>query len=184
MMKIVLSVLLMAGFSAASHELDREQTVSPQQIQKAKELPQTIVVRVSKKDPSQVEVVHLKEKLAAGKKVANLKFEKMAMNAEVTGLAYDSGNELDARSSTSSWSFGIYYQPSYSYARPYTRSYSRYDYGYRRPAYDYDYSYRRPAYRSSYYEPTYNYYGYRYNYRSYYSYSDSNYYYDYCAWYY
>lgn len=105
-------VAMFAVPAAFAHELDGAQTVvqkpSAEQIAKSAGIPQTTVVRVSKKDPSQVEVVFLKEKLAAGQKVANLNFEKMAVDGEKTGIAYTAKDELDATSSTSTWSFGYY----------------------------------------------------------------------------
>ncbi len=184
MKMLALSALIAISSIAVAHELDNVQPVSQQQIEKAKEIPGTIVIRRAKNNPQEVAVVHLKDKVKPGTKLTSLQFEKMALNAEKTGIAYDSKNELDARSSTSSWSFGIYYNPGYNYYRPsyYSNSY-RYGAGY---GSGYGYSnnyYGRSAYYS-YYQPSYNYSGYRYNYQAYYSYSDRYYNYDYCSWYY
>ncbi|MBX3020276.1 MAG: hypothetical protein KF799_01260 [Bdellovibrionales bacterium] len=115
----VLSLALVFGTAAVASELDNERTVaaapaapSADQIAKAAALPQTTIVRVSKTDPNKMEVVFLKDKLAAGKKLKGAKFEELALNnektlASKTGIAYASAaDELDGSSSTSSWSFG------------------------------------------------------------------------------
>lgn len=181
MSKLVCALVFAMSLPAFAHELDSERTVSAEQVEKAQNLPQTTVVRVSKTDPNDVQVVHLNEKLPAGKKVENLKFEKVALNAEVSGLAVNSGNELDATSSTSSWSFGYYGYNNYN------RGYVGYGYGrgygYGVRTYGYTRPYYAPTTYSPYYYPTYRYAGYSYNYAPYWSYSDSVYNYAYCDWY-
>lgn len=177
MKMLALSTLIAISSVAVAHELDNVQPVSQHQIEKAKEIPGTIVIRRAKNNPKEVAVVHLKDKVKPGTKLTSLQFEKMALNAEKTGIAYDSKNELDARSSTSSWSFGLYYNPGYNYYRPsYYSSTYRYTGAYSRSGYY--------GYGNSYYQPSYSYSGYRYNYQAYYSYSDRYYDYDYCGWYY
>lgn len=187
MKHLLIAAVLAATPAALAHELDGEKTVSAQQIDRAKELPATTIVRISKNDPSQVEVAFVKDPVRAGDKVQNLKFEKMAMNAEKTGLAYDANNELDATSSTSSWVFaaGGFRRPWYGYAgyRPWVGG----GYGYPN-AYYYN-SYYSPYYRPMYtpyynaaYYPSYAYAGYTYNYYPYYTYADAGYNYAYCGW--
>jgi len=203
MNKLILALALVAGSAATAHESDVVSTVTQQQIEKAKELPQTVVIRRNLKDPKDVAVVHLGEKLAPNTKLSKAQFEKIALNAEVTGIAFDSTNEKDARSSTSSWAFGVYGRGPYggvvaagAWGRP------GYGYGgaavYARPGYGYGggYGYNDGYYGGGYaygygggggcynncYAPVYNYGGYQYNYASYYSYQSAGYAYDYCGW--
>jgi hypothetical protein len=175
---IALALVLSQGVLA--HELDNEAQLTAKQIELAKDLPQTVVIRTDKKT-GETEVVHLKEKLAPGKKVANLKFEKIAMNAEVTGIAFDSKNEKDITSSTSSWGFAIggWGRRGYAYggASPYYRGYYGYNggyyggYGYYNPYYTSYYN--NCGYYNNCYYPNYNYYGVNYGYTPYYGYSDN-----------
>lgn len=184
MKKLILTAVFLASPLAFAHELDDERTVADQEVLKAKELPATLVVRTSKADPTKVEVVHLDKKVEAGTELDQLSFEQLALNAEFPGTEFDSTNELDARSSTSSWSFGLYYNPGYS------RSYNRYyrktsSYYSRRSSRYYDYCYGYNDCYSDYsYYPRYRNSGYNYNYRRYYAYSDAYYNYDCYDWYY
>src|SRR5689334_14514231 len=92
---------------ALAHELDVEaKHTDPIAIEKSKALPGTVIVKTNKSDPNDVQVAFVKEKLKPGQKVKNLKFEKIARDAEKVGIAYDSGNELDVTTSTASWGFG------------------------------------------------------------------------------
>lgn len=189
MKNLFIAAILAATPAALAHELDSEQASVPaQQMEKAKDLPATVVVRVSKTDPTKIEVAHLNKPVRAGKKISKLSFEKMAMNAEKTGVAYNSSNELDVTSSTSSWVFAVG-RPSWGYTgyRPYYGNYypsnayypqSYYYNSYYSPYYR---PYYTPYYNSAYY-PTYSYYGYNYGYAPYYSYSDASYNYAYCGW--
>jgi hypothetical protein len=105
---IFVAAITLAPF-ATGNELDTEPgtgVVTQEQIAKSQDLPGTIVVRTSKTDPNDVQVAFLKEKLKPGQKPKKLKFQKVALNREIQGIAYDSTNELDTTSSTSSWAFG------------------------------------------------------------------------------
>ena len=106
---IIFAAALVFGPATLANELDREATTpnfSAEQIERAKELPQTVIVRVKIDDPKHVEVVHLAQRLKPGQKLDNLAFEKMALNAEKVGVAYAPKNELDKTTSTPSWRFG------------------------------------------------------------------------------
>lgn len=141
-MKALLVTVLLGSFAVATaHELDNERTVSAEQIALAKDLPATTVVRVSQNDPKQVEIATSKTPLKPGDKIENLKFVKVALNAEASKLALDSGNELDATSSTSSWVVGWGGRGrGYGYAygrRPYAGYGRGYGYGYYGNGYGY-----------------------------------------------
>lgn len=116
MLNLFTSLVLMSPGVFANSELDRAEVfpdssreymlrqASPEQARLAKALPQTVIVRISQKDPKKMEVAFLRDKISA-ENVAKVKadFQKLAENSEVRGLAYDSTNELDATSSTSTW---------------------------------------------------------------------------------
>lgn len=110
-MRCIFFSLMVAAMLPLAHanELDHEHVVTQQQIVLSKDLPQTVIVRQSKTDPSQIEVAFLKDRLAKGKKVdvSKLAFEKIALDGEKTGIAFANGSkgELDGTSSTSSWGF-------------------------------------------------------------------------------
>lgn len=107
-MRILFGLLFLMGSAAMAHELNR-QPVSAQQIEKAKDLPGTIVIRVNKNNPKDVAVLHLKQKLAKNQRVdKNAPFEQIAVNGEVHQLVFvpQQGKERDATSSTAAWRFG------------------------------------------------------------------------------
>ncbi len=187
MLKSVLVLALALGpVAPLAHELDGER-VSAEQIKLSTHLPQTVIIREDRRDPSKVEVVHLKDKIPAGTMPSDLKFEQMALNAETRGIAYDSGNELDMTTSTNSWLFGLALggglllgsalSSGYAYARPsYYPSSSYYGSSYYGSSYS-------PSYTSAaYYRPYYNYGGYNYSYAPYYRASTPYYNYTYCNW--
>lgn len=176
-LNLALVVALALGASAFAGELDNETASAAKTAKKkvhlAKGLPATTIVRVSKDDPTQVEVAYLRDQVPAGQKLKNLKFEKMAINAEVAGIPYTLKNELDVTSSTSSWFFGW-------------NGYNRYlNYGYYGGWYNPSYfGYGTAYYYNRWAYPTYNYYGYNYYYAPYWGYSSRYYNYVYCNWYY
>lgn len=158
----VFALALVMGSSAAiAHELDGERTVSSKAIELAKDLPKTTVIRVSKKDPTKIEVVHLKEHLQPGTKIS---FEELAMKSETTQMDVTAANELDATSSTSSWSFGYYRGPYGGSAGYYRGPYGSAGYVRGPRGNTFAYANRYPYYRPPYYG-SYNpgYYGYGYN---------------------
>lgn len=193
----------MAIAEELKHELDQERTVVVPLEQKrlSAHLPQTLIIREDTRDPSKIEVAHVKDHVPAGQKVEHMTFEKMALNSEVRGISYDTGNELDVTSSTNSWGFGLalgalglgvvagsawsnraygygYGGDSYYYT---PRSYSRsYDYAPR--TYYAPRAYVAPSYTYASYRPYYNYGGYRYSYVPYDQYSNGYYRYTYCNW--
>lgn len=132
-------VLVLGAFSAKAHELDKETTVSVEQVALAKALPRTVVVRV-KAGTNEAEVLEskrlLKADTATKKTVATAKFKKLAKNGELAK------SELDQDSSSSSWYFwcrpyGGYYYPTYyyygytyNYALAYNYYYGGYYYSY------------------------------------------------------
>ena len=151
MRQILLSLSLIVGLSGLAHatnELDRGTHLS--QAALAKDLPQTVVVRVPKNDPSRVEVMHsstyLAPTAATASTVAAGTFKPVGIAGSDSGKAV---SELNRDSSTSSWRFYYSYYPRRSYAY-------------------------------SWYYPTYSYYGYNYSYAPYYGYTYDNYYYAYC----
>jgi hypothetical protein len=125
-----LAALMMAsavGFQSFAGELDNEKAVTNEQVQAAKDLPATLVIRVNEQTKA-VEVLHSKEKLAADQTQAaalsKAAFKKMDVKSGMTG-------ELDRDSSKSSWyfcwpSYNWYYPAYYYYG--YTYSYSSYYY--------------------------------------------------------
>lgn len=171
-MKSMILALTVAMIPALSSAAGKPAKPTEKQIARAKHLPATVVLRINKKNPKDVAVVHLKEHVPAGDKtkVAEMKFEKMALNAEKVGVAYSVNDELDVLvKSTSAWYFGFnnYYNRGIyggAYYRPFSYA-----------AYGWNQSYAR-------YYPTYRYYGYNYNYAPYYGYSDGVYDYAYCNW--
>lgn len=110
------SLALMSPGAYANNELEsvevypsgsRElmlQNASIEQTRLAKEIPQTVILRVNKRDPKKIEVAFLKEKVSEGK-VQKVKadFQKLVEDSELRGISYNSSNELEATSSTSSW---------------------------------------------------------------------------------
>jgi hypothetical protein len=193
MKNLVMVVAVLAAPAVMAHELDvvKNQSAQKQLTQEQiASLPKTAVVRVSKSNPNQVEVIKVNEHLVAGKPVS---FEQLAAKAEVSKLALNSANELDATSSTSSTSWGYIQGPrgnSVAWARG----------GYNRPYYPNYFRPHRPYYgNASYYYSSYQNYdtwaypqyyvsgnncGYyndcRVQYQPYYGYQDNDYYYAYC----
>ncbi len=157
-MKSLLGILLIVVSShALAHELDNENTVSTEQIDAAKILPRTTVIRVNKNDPTDVAIVHLNEKVAAGTNLENLKFQEVAINTEIRELNFDSTNEKDLTSSTSSWGFANYNGPrrNFGYYNGPNSSGAYYN-GPRVNAYAYSNNNYYPRYNNGYY-PNYNY---------------------------
>ena len=109
--------LMITTATAVAHELDNENTTATATVQAEvmSQLPQTTIIRVSKADPSKVEVLHLDRTLAQGEKLTNGAFEQVAINTEIQGVKFNSSNELDATSSTSSWRWGSGYYGGYGY---------------------------------------------------------------------
>lgn len=175
MLKVLVAAILAVSSPVYAHETDSAGP-TPEQISKAQELPQTVVVRTSKADPSKVEVIQVKEKLEAGRKLSAEDFQRLAAATDSPRMAYDSSNELDMTSSKNSWAFGLalglgaglFLGSAYT-SGAYASYYSPYSYG----------GYYRPAYA---YSPYYSYAGYSYAYRPYYSYSTPAYNYSYCGW--
>ena len=135
-----------AGVSAHAGELDNEKSVTNQQVQLAKDLPATLVMRVNAKT-GEVSAFHSNEKLSADAKMvqtlANEQFAPVDVHAQVAGQAV---GELDKSSSTSSWYFCF---PSFNWYYP-SYYYGGFNYGYT-PYYNYGWG-------------GYNYYFYRWNY--------------------
>jgi len=74
----------------------------------AKLLPGTLIVRVSKTDPNDVAVVHLKKSVPKGAKLTNLAFQKAVLDEQVAGIPYESNaDELDANPATEALGFAI-----------------------------------------------------------------------------
>jgi hypothetical protein len=174
---------------ALAHELDQVGTQ-----QRSTDI---LVVKTYKNNPSRIEVAKLNEKIPAGQKVENLKFQQIAMKSEVSNLKVTSANEKEVLHSTSSWGWagggGIYMGPRggiYAYRRGvawggngyYGRGYYG-GYGYPNYGYGYGYGYNNCAsyynnYGGCYYAPPVyasNYYGYQ----PYYGYYDNDCYYTY-----
>jgi hypothetical protein len=110
----LLAAALVAGPTVAAHELDSEQPLTREQIERvkelAKDLPANTVLKIDQKNPSNTKSAFVKDRLAPGQPLAKgIKFETLAKNAEfVTGIAHDSGRapkEGDDMSSTASWGF-------------------------------------------------------------------------------
>lgn len=102
------AIILVGQAAMADPTESRVETVTPDQIEHAKELPQSVVVRIDRKDPTHISVAHLKEKLPLDQKPTDLGFENMAIDSEKVGIAFEvtPKNEKDVMSSTSSWGFG------------------------------------------------------------------------------
>lgn len=148
MRQLLLSLSLVVGLTSlaqARNELDRVAAPASQAVLAA-ELPQSVVIRIDKNDPSKREVMHSDTFIPAGQELTSGQFTKMAATDKATGQGKVS--ELNRDSSTSSWRF--YWYPTTSYS-------------------------------SSWYYPTYSYYGYNYSYAPYYGYTSGNYYYAYCG---
>ncbi len=183
MKNILIAFVFAFTSSGFATELDRPRAVSDDQLAKAQDLPQTVIIRTSRNEPGKVEIVQLKEKLAKGQRVAGVKFEQMALNVAPPQLPYTSANELDMRSSKESWAFGLGLLglgvglaassvfSSRAYASPYYNS------GYYGSSY-----YASSYYPASHYAPTYTYGGYSYPYSSYDNYSYRGYDYSMCNW--
>ncbi len=185
MKNLLLAVVLLGASAAVARPVHVGQKPSALQIEKAQDLPQTVVIRRSLKNPKDIAVIHSKNKLAAGQKLSTKAFEKMALNSQVRGLAFNQNNELDKGTSTDSWSFGLYGAGYGGYGRGgygYGRGYG-YGGGYNGGYYGNNYGYGG-GYGGGYdsYYPSYSYYNNTYRYSSYYSYQDQDYNYDYCGW--
>lgn len=192
-MKRMLIAALALGFVHSAHAGEK---TAAEKAKLAADLPKTVVVRIKKNDPSKVEVMHLNKALSPNKdaiKTAGGKFQELAVNSQMTGKAVGGANELDASSSTSSWSFGYYGVPRYyGYAYSPYRSYGYGGYGgygsgcgysyssCYHPSYYYNSCGYSSCYSPSWYTPSYYYGGYSYAYQPYYGYSDNSYYYAYC----
>lgn len=185
---IIFLAALALGQVATAHELDREGVVSQDQLDHVKDLPGTLVLQINEKDPSKVEVFHLKEKIAPGTKLTGKQLEQMAVKAEErVADAGDPKGELDRESSTSSWGFYFgrpFTRPYYGYGQNYYPGYGGYPnyYGANYPGYSYypvNYSYLGCAAANpcgNYAAPTYAYSGYDYGYTPYYGYTTPAYY--------
>jgi hypothetical protein len=167
---------------ALAHELDQVSTkATPGQTD-------ILVVKTYKNDPSRVEVAKLNQKIPAGQKAENLKFQQIAMKSEVSNLKVTSANEKEVLHSTSSWGWaggaGIYVGSRGIYGYGYRRGvawggngyyggYGYPNYGYSNYGYGYGYNscagyynnyggcyYAPPVYASNYYayQPYYGYY--------------------------
>lgn len=135
MKKILMAFAILATFSVAqASELDNEDQVKNAQ-RFAKDLPQTLVVRVE--DNGNVAVMHSKQALIGGQGLDG-KFTAVKKTDKMRG-------ELDGDSSSSGWFF-YWYNYSYSYPTYYY--------------YGYNYSYQ--SYYSYYYNNSW-YYWYRWN---------------------
>ncbi len=122
MKKILMAMAILATFSVAqASELDNEDQVKNAQ-RFAKDLPQTLVVRVQ--DNGTVAVMHSNELLAGGQGLDG-KFTVVNKTEKVRG-------ELDGDSSASGWYFYWY---NYNYSYP-TYYYYGYNYSYQ-PYYSY-----------------------------------------------
>ena len=156
MKHLALAFLIAACLPVLAHETDEALAIPPAQIELGKNLPTTAVIRISKSNPDQVEVMHVKEALAPGQKIENPKFEKIALAAEKSNVPYDIKSELDATSSTSSWSFfyGAGY-PRYGNGYGYGYGYRGYGYGYRGYGYSYNPYYAESVRRGAEYYPGY-----------------------------
>lgn len=166
---IGISTVLVAAESAIAREIDREKTVTTEQIHLGQALPKTLVVRI-KADTHQVEVLHLNQALKADPKnrqlISTSSFIKVNSKGRMVG-------ELDRDSSSSSWGFYMGY-PGYGYGYG-----NGYGYGYGN---GYGYGCGGYSYYSSCYYPSYSYCGYNYPYVPYYSYYSAGYYYGYYGW--
>jgi len=178
MLKLFLAAVMAVSAPVVAHETDSPARTTADQINLAKDLPQTVVIRTSRTEPGKVEVVHVREKLAAGHQLNAQSFQQLAAAAESATLAYNSSNELDLTSSKNSWAFGLaalglgagLFLGSAFTSQAYASNYyvDPYYYG---------------GYRASYaLSPYYNYGGYNYGYSPYYSYRSGVYDYSYCNW--
>jgi hypothetical protein len=120
----------------------KESLQKQRQLHKA--LPQTIVIRISNKNPNHVDVLHSWKALQGdGKLVENSAFVPMSLSDKVT-MPAKKIKELDQDLSTSSFGFWFpwatyWYRPTYNYCGyrywyyPYYRTYTRfYTYAYTR----------------------------------------------------
>ncbi len=125
---IALSATLTAMTSVSAHagELDNEKAVTNQQVQLAKDLPATLVMRVDQKTGA-IQALHSMTKLPADAQsvqgIAAQTFSPVDVKTQVAGRP---AGELDQSSSTSSWYFCFsnynWFAPSYYYGG--------YNYGY------------------------------------------------------
>jgi len=139
----------MTTVSAHAGELDNEKSVTNQQVQLAKDLPATLVMRVDQKTGA-IQAFHSSLKLPASaeaiQKVSAQTFAPVDLKGQVAGRAV---GELDRASSSSSWYFCF---PNYNWYTP-SYYYGGYNYGYS-PYYNYGYG------GYNYYFYSWNYYGY------------------------
>ena len=114
------------AISAHAGELDNEKSVTNQQIQMAKDLPATLVMRVDQKTGA-VQALHSIAKLpadaAAIQAIAGQTFAPVDLKAQVAGRPV---GELDQSSSSSSWYFCF---PQYNWFAP-SYYYGGFNYGY------------------------------------------------------
>jgi len=153
---LVGAVIALVGFSANLNatELDREGERA-NVMTRAKDLPGTLVVRISDKT-GVAEVAHVAQELKEEKLNVDLSFSavKVGESYAASSLKVFGQKELDQERGQESWYFywgyrGGYYYPSYWYAG--------YGYGYT-PYYNYwwggySYYYYRPYYYYPYYRP-------------------------------
>ena len=129
---LMILALALTGFTATTvvaGELDNEAKVINEQALRAKELPQTVVVRIDQKT-GEASVLESTETLAQDEKtVAALHTSRGFVKLNAAGTS-----ELDRTSSSSSW---FYYYPRGHYYAP-TYYYSNYSYYYQ-PCYSYTY---------------------------------------------
>jgi hypothetical protein len=120
-MRILFSLLLAFTFTATAQEHKKERKpkgyrVTAEQIEKAKDLPGTVVIRTkicNKNDKAcakEVAVLQLNDKLAKNQRVAaDAAFEQIAVNGEVKELNFvpqKGGNQRDATSATPAVRYG------------------------------------------------------------------------------
>lgn len=108
MRNVLISLILAASPNVfAKNELDQPDIFpSDQELIKAQDLPQTVVIRFSEKDPNDYAVAFVREPVAEGAKVPDVPFEKVKdLDQEINGKAFGSKGELDRSTSTESWGF-------------------------------------------------------------------------------
>jgi len=165
--------VLICGPGVEARELDREKTVTTEQVQVGQGLPRTLVVR-RRIGTNRVEIMHSSRVLRPDSSSRNLLSTSSFIRLNARGKPI---REIDRDSSSSSWWWFGFSYPYYSYY-----SYRPYYYGSYYPYSYYPYSYYPSTYYSSYYYPTYSYYGYNYVYRPYYGYNWGGYNYSYYGW--
>jgi hypothetical protein len=120
----LLSLSTLIGASASANELDSEAGIVNEQALRAKDLPQTIVVRVNE-STGEASVLNLSARLAPTESNANLVVSNHA--DDFRSVPASGVSELDRESSASSWY--VWYDYSYWYAPTYY--YWGYTYAYR-----------------------------------------------------